>query len=87
LATAPSATCGGKAYNKHDGRGGGGPGAIGSGKTPVVGATSRKGNVVARVIETVSADVLTAFVMEAVSKDVSLLVTDEWMSRKSIPTR
>jgi hypothetical protein len=69
---------GGKAYNKHGRRGGGGRGGMGSGKTPVVGAVSRKGNVVARVIETVSADVLTTFVREAVSHKVSLLCTDEW---------
>jgi hypothetical protein len=69
---------GGKAYNKHGRRGGGGRGGMGSGKTPVVGAVSRKGNVVTRVIETVSADVLTTFVREAVSHKVSLLCTDEW---------
>jgi transposase-like protein len=68
---------GGKAYNKHGGRGGGGRGGIGSGKTPIVGAVERKGNVVARVIDTVSAEVLTKFVMESVSEKVSLLVTDE----------
>src|ERR1700730_10563596 len=46
---------GGKATNKHYGKGRGGPGrgGLGSGKTPVVGAISRKGNVVARVIDTV----------------------------------
>lgn len=75
---------GGKAYNKHGRRGGGGRGGIGSGKTPVVGAVSRKGNVVARVIDTVSADVLTAFVMGAVSEKVSLLVTDEWTGYRHI---
>ena len=49
-----------KAYNKHNNkRGGGGRGGLGSGKTPVVGPIERKGNVVARVIDTVSADVLT----------------------------
>jgi transposase-like protein len=69
---------GGKAYNKHGGRSGGGRGGIGSGKIPVVGAVRRKGKVVARVIETVSADVLTQFVHETVSNKVSLLVTDEW---------
>ncbi|MEX1108439.1 MAG: IS1595 family transposase [Dongiaceae bacterium] len=74
---------GGKAHNKHKRRKGGddgpsGRGGIGSGKTPVVGAVSRKGNVVARVIETVSAEHLTRFVHEAVSNRVSLLVTDEW---------
>jgi hypothetical protein len=72
---------GGKAKNKHKGKGRGGPGrgGLGSGKTPVVGAVSRKGNVVARVIDTVSAEVLTKFVMESVSNKVSLLVTDEWI--------
>lgn len=69
---------GGKAYNKHGGRGKGGRGGLGSGKTPIVGAIQRKGNVIARVIDTVSADVLTSFVQEAVSNKVSLLVTDEW---------
>ena len=40
---------GGKAKNRHwDRRGGGGTGGIGSGKSAVVGAVSRKGNVVAR---------------------------------------
>jgi len=75
---------GGKAYNKHGGRGSGGRGGLGSGKTPVVGAISRKGNVVARVIETVSADVLTKFVNEAVSEKVSLLVTDQWTGYRNL---
>ena len=72
---------GGKAKNKHYGKGRGGPGrgGLGSGKTPVVGAISRKGNVVARVIGTVSGEVLTKFVRDAVSEKVSLLVTDEWV--------
>jgi transposase-like protein len=75
---------GGKAYNKHGGRGGGGRGGLGSGKTPVVGAISRRGNVVARVIDTVSADVLTRFVMDSISDKVSLLVTDEWTGYRHI---
>lgn len=72
---------GGKAKNKHIGKGRGGPGrgGLGSGKTPVVGAVSRKGNVVARVVDTVKGEVLTKFVMDAVSSKVSLLVTDEWI--------
>jgi transposase-like protein len=75
---------GGKAYNKHGRRGGGGRGGMGSGKTPVVGAVSRKGKVVARVIETVSADVLTKFVLASVSEKVSLLVTDEWTGYRNL---
>ena len=71
---------GGLAKNRHwDKRGGGGgTGGIGSGKTPIVGAVSRKGNVVARVVANVQAATLTAFVREAVSHKVSLLCTDQW---------
>jgi transposase-like protein len=66
---------GGKAKNRHwDKRGGGGgTGGIGSGKSAVVGAVSRKGNVVARVIDNVRMSTLTEFVREAVSSKVSLL--------------
>jgi ISXO2-like transposase domain/Transposase zinc-ribbon domain len=71
---------GGKAKNKHwDKRGGGGgTGGIGSGKAAVVGAVSRKGNVVARVVADVRGSTLTHFVREAVSTKVSLLCTDQW---------
>jgi hypothetical protein len=77
---------GGKAKNKHIGKGRNGPGrgGLGSGKTPVVGAVSRKGNVVARVIDTVSSEVLSKFVLEAVSEKVSLLVTDEWIGYRQV---
>jgi hypothetical protein len=69
---------GGLAKNKHkDKRGGGhGTGGGGSGKTSVVGAVSRKGNVVAGVIANVQAATLEGFVNEAVSNKVSLLCTD-----------
>src|ERR1700738_700372 len=58
---------GGLAKNRHwDKRGGGGgTGGIGSGKTPIAGAVSRKGNVVARVVANVQAATLNAFVREA----------------------
>jgi IS1 family transposase len=71
---------GGLAKNRHwDKRGGGGgTGGIGSGKTPIVGAVSRKGNVVARVVANVNSATLTAFVREAVSHKVSLLCTDAY---------
>ncbi len=75
---------GGKAYNKHGRRGGGGRGGIGSGKTPVVGAISRSGKVVARVVESVSTEILTRFVRESVSKKVSLLVSDEWTGYRNL---
>jgi hypothetical protein len=77
---------GGLAKNRHwDKRGGGeGTGGIGSGKTPIVGAVSRKGNVIARVIENVRASTLETFVREAVSHKVSLLCTDQWVGYKHL---
>jgi transposase-like protein/IS1 family transposase len=64
--------------NKHwDKRAGQGKGAK-EGKSIVVGAVRRKNNVVARVIQNVKSDTLTAFVNEAVSHKVSLLCTDQW---------
>lgn len=77
---------GGKAKNRHiDKRGhGDGTGGVGSGKTVVAGAVSRKGNVVARVIENVRAATLETFVAEAVSDKVSLLITDQWVGYKHL---
>jgi hypothetical protein len=77
---------GGLAKNRHkDKRGGGdGTGGIGSGKTPIVGAVKRKGNVIARVVENVRAVTLEAFVREAVSHKVSLLCTDQWVGYKHL---
>jgi transposase-like protein len=77
---------GGLAKNRHwDKRGGGGgTGGIGSGKTPIAGAVSRKGNVVARVIANVQAATLEAFVRETVSHKVSLLCTDQWVGYKHL---
>jgi transposase-like protein/IS1 family transposase len=77
---------GGLAKNRHwDKRGGGhGTGGIGSGKTPIAGAVSRKGNVVARVIANVRASTLTCFVNEAVSTKVSLLCTDQWVGYRGL---
>ncbi len=46
-------------------------------KTPVIGAVSRKGNVVARVLSHITRDAAQAFVREMVSNKVSLLATDE----------
>lgn len=68
---------GGKDKNKHrDKRGFGGKHAP-STKTPIIGAVSRKGNVVARVLASVTAQAAQAFVREVVSDKVSLLATDE----------
>ncbi len=70
---------GGKDHNRHwrkrhHGMGGG----AGTGKTPIVGAVSRKGNVVTRVLERVTAKDVAEFVREVVSNKVSLLATDKW---------
>jgi transposase-like protein/IS1 family transposase len=69
---------GGKNKNKHWDKRNDGPG--GSGKAAVIGAVSRKGNVVARVIEHTDAATFDRFVREAVSNKVSLLATDEHRS-------
>jgi transposase-like protein len=77
---------GGLAKNKHKDKrgGGGGTGGIGSGKTPIVGAVKRKGNVIARVVENIRADTLCDFVREAVSHKVSLLCTDQWTGYRKL---
>jgi transposase-like protein len=71
---------GGKAKNKHWDKRGGGSGPVG--KIPVVGAVSRNGKVVARVIDRADKATLTKFIHETVSHHVSLLVTDELGSYK-----
>jgi transposase-like protein len=77
---------GGLAKNRHKDKrgGGGGTGGIGSGKTPIAGAVSRKGRVVARVVESVSAETLCEFVRESVSNKVSLLCTDSWRAYRKL---
>jgi transposase-like protein len=70
---------GGKQGNRHwkarqKYRGGG---AAHTGKTTVIGAISRKGNVVCQIIEDTSADTLSGFVRDVVSDRVSLVATDE----------
>ena len=66
---------GGKAKNKHRNKRGGGRGP--SGKTPVVGAVSRGGKVVAKVVDNVDTKTLDDFVNETVSHKVSLISTDD----------
>ncbi len=81
---------GGKAKNRHRNKRGG-PGGTGDaggtgghGKTIVIGAVQRKGNVVARVIDNLSAETLGRFVRETVSHKVSLVSTDERRGYNSI---
>lgn len=70
---------GGKAKNKHKGKGGRGDfgGTGGTNKDIIVGAVQRKGNVVARVIDRIDFDTLRGFIREVVSHNVSLISTDE----------
>ena len=68
---------GGKDANRHWDKKKGGVGGAGSGKTPVIGAVSRKGNVIARVLDRVTKKAVHEFINEAVSNKVSLLATDE----------
>lgn len=80
---------GGKAKNRHGkGIGGGlhkGEGGRGTaGKTTVIGAISRKGSVVARVVENTDAATLSRFVHDAVSDDVKLVATDEHSSYNAL---
>jgi transposase-like protein len=75
---------GGKARNRHvDKRGKSGV-TGGTGKAIVAGAIERKGDVVARVVEDVKAVTLTGFIRQAVSRDVDLLVTDQWVGYKHV---
>jgi transposase-like protein len=54
-------------------------------KTPIIGAVQRKGNVIARVLEHVTADAAYEFVNEVISDKVSLLATDAWTGYKGLP--
>jgi transposase-like protein len=66
---------GGKDKNRHWDKKVGGRGTFG--KTPVIGAISRKGNVVAMTIANTDTATLTRFVRQAVSDKVDLVATDE----------
>ena len=66
---------GGKEKNKYAWKRQGGRGTVG--KVPVIGAISRKGNVVCKMIERADMPTLHSFVAEAVSRKVELIATDE----------
>jgi hypothetical protein len=69
---------GGKDRNRHwDKRHHGKTGGAATGKTPVIGAVQRKGNVIARVLDHVTRDSAEWFVREMISDKVSLIATDE----------
>jgi IS1 family transposase len=69
---------GGKDQWRHWDKKSGGRGGLATGKTPVIGAVQRKGNVIARVLRSVTAKSAETFVREVVSDKVSLLATDDW---------
>lgn len=69
---------GGKNKNRHLDKRTKGTGI--AGKFAVIGAVSRKGNVVARVINNTDAETFDRFVQQAVSEKVSLIATDEHAS-------
>jgi transposase-like protein len=75
---------GGLAKNRHWDKRGGGGGTGGIGSTPIAGAVSRKGNVVARVVANVQAATLEAFIRETISHKVSLLCADQWVGYKHL---
>ncbi|MEA2899717.1 MAG: hypothetical protein QOJ84_5332 [Bradyrhizobium sp.] len=68
---------GGKDHNKHWVDRSGKRGGQATGKTPIIGAVTRKGNVIARVLAKVTKERAEQFVREMVSEKVSLLATDE----------
>jgi transposase-like protein len=69
---------GGKERNRHRNKKFGGTGPAETGKTPMIGAVSRKGNVVTRVLSRITKKEAHAFINEVVSDKVSLLATDSW---------
>jgi IS1 family transposase/transposase-like protein len=69
---------GGKEANRHWDKKFGGTGGAATGKTPIIGAVQRKGNVIARVLSRVTKKEAHAFISEVVSNKVSLLATDTW---------
>ncbi len=74
---------GGKDHNRHWNKKSGSSGASAL-KHSIVGAISRKGNVVCRLIERTDERTLTNFVRETVSDKVQLLATDEWSSYQNL---
>jgi transposase-like protein len=69
---------GGKDHNRHWDKRQSIHGRGAAGKTVIVGAVKRKGNVIARVIDNVRIPTLEKFVLETVSSKVSLLCTDNF---------
>lgn len=69
---------GGKNKNRHFNKRTSSMGPYGGDKVSVVGAISRKGNVVCQIIENADQRTLHGFVREVVSNKVEMVATDEW---------
>jgi len=69
---------GGNDYNRHESKREHKSGRGAGGKSAVIGAVKRKGNVVARVIDNLRMSTIETFVNETVSTKVSLLCTDNF---------
>lgn len=68
---------GGKDRNRHRNKRSRITGGIASGKTGVIGAISRKGNVTCQIVERLDENTLSKFVERTVDQRVKLLATDE----------
>jgi hypothetical protein len=68
---------GGKDKNRHWNKRSHKTGGEASGKTPVIGAIARKGNVVCQMIQNTRRETLNGFIAKVVSPNVELLTTDE----------
>jgi transposase-like protein len=75
---------GGDDKNRHFDKRSGKTGRGSGGKTPVIGAVRRKGNVVARVVENTKTETVEAFIRETVSNRVSLLCTDAYTAYRRV---
>ena len=75
---------GGDDKNRHANKRFGVVGRGAGGKTPVIGAVKRKGNVIARVIANTKTETVEAFIREAVSNRVSVICTDAYSSYRRL---
>jgi len=74
---------GGKNKNRHHNKKT--PGRGPAGKVTVLGAISRKGSVIARMVDNAEAETLTGFVKDVVSEKVDLVATDDAAAYSTLP--
>jgi transposase-like protein len=78
---------GGDDKNRHLDKRYGTVGRGAGGKTTVIGAVKRKGNVVARVVDNARTETIEAFIRETISARVSLLCTDAYAGYRRLSRR